>query len=240
MQTWAEMSDEIASEIGGLAPHTRITKIGNLKVLSMAQHLLQKKTSAVKRFYDLQMAALQSVGYTSVSRDLGTIMRAEYAVSNANPPSAEVKVVSAETFDRIVRGEHVVGYCTDDFALRKYANKLWVYPFAGVTGIVRIHYLPNLTPYSPSDTDNWPGYGTDPWLRMKQDGPEPEFNAAINGMIAYGKWKLVGRIPGARQEYRAEIQEWQAEWLSCFNDVVLDHPPADHSIGDVGWFSPVK
>ena len=89
-------------------------------------------------------------------------------------------------------------------------STLFVFPYT-TTGYVLIHYKTAMTPYAPSDLTNWMGYGDDPTQAMSVNHIPVEFNAALTGIRAYVKCKIVETLPNGIREYGLQYAGWKQD-----------------------------
>jgi len=101
-------------------------------------------------------------------------------------------------------------------------KELLVYPFSLATGFLTVTYMPYLNAYSPSNTDEWNGYGADPTVAMSNNSPESCFTAAQHGIKEYLKAMIFQSAPGGLRVYRAEYELAMDEFVQSIASVKAD------------------
>lgn len=243
MPTWKELSDQVLEEIGSTGAVVPITLAGNLSRLSEAQHQLQTKTGVVRRSFEIQISELDSSGTKPIPRFMRTVSEAAYLLPSSFIASKRVLVISPELYRRYLR-QHEAGELRgqSDIAVAIINNKINVINFAGLTGSIVLHYEPTLQPFYPSDVINWPGYGLNPGAKMAIEGPEQEFDSAIEGIKGYACLKLIHKVPQAKQLFREEMLMWDREWAEAAGNLMRDAPSYASSTDspNEGWFTGVR
>ena len=232
--TWYEMYESAKLDLGFTSPVSWMTEANALHHLSMAQHLIQQETSAVKREATINLATdLNATGQDDLPADMKLLDTITWSPDASTVGFRDVKLKTTDEFKRIVEGfrdpagQHVA-LPQDDGAL--YAmielRKISFYPYSGATGIVKLRYAPHLYPYTPSNSVEWSGYGSDPTTAMGSNGPEEMLRAAHWGMISYLKAKFIERQPNGLKLRAGEYQIAMAEFrqaLTALKQQTLDY-----------------
>lgn len=219
--TWKDIYDKASMEVGMLAPHITHNHIISLGWSSDAQHIYQTTTSVVRRMYEMELDSSSTDGMYEVPCSIRQIIWAEWFpdgdTSSMNCVRAEV--IPWETLrGYAVTGQPIGSPVTAQDArigaakmlIAHNFNKIFLYPYTGAAGTLRIYAIPHLMPYSPGNLDDWASFGNDPMQQMKECGPEPEMTPALFGIVAYTKARMIANMPEGIRVYGPVYQEAMA------------------------------
>lgn len=231
MQTYQEFIEAALVNVQMLGTHGVFTNDVKLAIVSKAVHLYQKKTGAVKRQIGIATSSLDSEGSVTINADIAKIIRCELVTTSAISPTL-VSLVADDYFTQIKRDRQnnavrIAGMPTERYMVTRMREKIYFYPFSGVSGTVYLHYLPKLMPYSPDrgdlSTGDWADANDDLAAFMAENSPPAELDAAEDAIIAFTSAQLLKSIKNWRKEFNHDYQEWMDEFNSAIDDVTSDH-----------------
>ena len=104
---------------------------------------------------------------------------------------------------------------------------LFFYPFVGASGMLKIYYKPYLNAYAPSAKGRWSKFGMPPDALMKVTDLPREFWNATEGIKGYCMMKMLPKIPNHRKIYPGLWEQYQADFKSAVERILITHPPSD-------------
>lgn len=198
MATWYELHDSVlGGNQGTLVPQSWLTIQRVFQFLTEAQHVLQMKTTAVKRSQLVTLDPNSADGSYDVPLGLDIFTLAD----RPTPALKHISIVSWDFFNRQIQEHEANGIPNvyplpkDNFMVASAYNKLWVWPYKGATGSLVLQYAPTLPAWAPSETVLWPGYGNDPSDKMKITTPEPEFYGCQDAIVEFAIAKMCRLSP---------------------------------------------
>jgi len=215
MMNWMNMAQRVLFDLGRSKADSRITEQKILGYLSDACHKIQSETGAVKCHTKITLDNPDRGEY-KLPYSVKKVQRMEHSPTNDFPHDhRRINLMLIEAFDRMlfenrfnIAPQPIAG---DQIFAKIKGCTLYLWPYA-TTGFIYMDFVPHLLPYSPDDTDDWAGYGTNPAPAMQANGPEAKLYPAIEGIIAYAKVQLVRSFPGELMTYRPDIPLWEKEF----------------------------
>lgn len=219
MTPWKDIIDRARMEAGSIVPNVKNNYQTQLAWASEAQHEYQKQADVVRRSTVLQIVGFQN-GVYKLDTDLKHILDIEL-VPNPGATPIELLPLPWDSMMRLKRDGSTLdslnppqpvnfGAPTHNYYYTKDTrNTLSFYPFVGVTGTLNMRYVPHLSAYSPNnDSRYWQDYIDEKSFNnaIISNGPEPEFNSAIEGIIAYVKMMIIRQEPGGVKAYPEEVK----------------------------------
>lgn len=227
MTSWHDILDNATGAAGNTGPVSGLTAIKKLQWASKARHLLQKESRAVRRMCEFQTDEFDD-GYMDIADDIWTIERMTYTASAASKGS-KIKLISFDELEKIrEENSHSGVYLAQDF------RRFHIYPLTGLDGVIRLDYVPKLTPYSPSQAlvgGDWSGCTGDSigaWI--KQHYLEEEFETEVEGIEAYVAKRIYDTVPSGRTMFWREMRELDRVWEEALANVSVSQP--SHTINN--------
>jgi len=110
------------------------------------------------------------------------------------------------------------------YAARYNDCELWIYPTAGLTGILRLYYKPYMLPYTPSAEGPWKRFGNPPDSVASTTQLPREFNAAILGIKNYVMAQITSSIAGHQRLFPGKYEEFMNRFQYGVQQILESHP----------------
>ncbi|SRR5579884_92474 len=222
--TWFEIYMQARTETKEVVPVAWLNSVIAMQWMSTAQFILQQETSACWRTATIGLVANNTNGIYDLPAGFRQFNEVTWSLTTDTPDFVTVFVRAYQDLHRVAASnrtsindpippsnDYLQGKIFVAVTPRK---ELLVYPFDLSTGYLTINYAPYLNPYSPTDKDEWAGYGADPTNKMQSCGPEDCFTAATHGIKEYVKAQIFAGSPGGlkvhRDEYDLAMSQFQA------------------------------
>ncbi len=210
-----DMAYRVLFDLGRSKADSRITEAKLLGYISDARHKLQSETGVVQCHTRITLDNPETGEYR-LPYTAKKVLRMEHRTLSTFPSDhRRVNLLLIDAFDRMLfdnrfnlSPQPIMG---DQIFAKINCCTLSLWPYTA-TGFIDMDFIPQLTPYSPSDTDDWIAYGESPADAMKANGLEQALLPAIEGIIAYAKVQMVKSFPGELSVYRPELQGWEHEF----------------------------
>lgn len=232
MLPYKEILEQAVANVEMLGTHGVWTVPVKLYIATKAVHRYQEKTEAVKRLLSVATSSLDSEGSVTIDTDIQKIIRAELYTTGSSDPIL-VSVVADDYFTQIKRDGitqpivNVAGQPSSRYMVTRMREKLFFYPFSGVAGSIKLHYLPKLMPYSPArgalSTGDYANANVDLGAWIAANSPPSELDAAEEAIIAYTSAQLLRSIKNWKKLFRDDYEEWMSEYQSMIDDVMNNH-----------------
>lgn len=233
MLSYREINEQVQTNVQLLGTHGAVTLDTALYHITKAVHRYQSKTSVVKRQLSVATSSLDSDGAVTINADIQKIIRVEF-VSTGSVAPVEVALVGDDYFTDIKQNDQRLivrthGTTATQYMLTRMREKLYFYPFSGISGTIKVHYLPKLQPYSPdrgaaADGD-YAGASADLATWMDENSPPSELDSAEEAIIAFASAQLLRTIKNWKKQFYDDYVEWMKEFDSAVDDVIADHNP---------------
>lgn len=129
-------------------------------------------------------------------------------------------------------------------AIAVHAGRIYLYPQAGLSGTIVITHIPKLTMYSIKQgqlsTGYWANYEAGFDAALSTYGPEPEFEYAEDGIIAFTSARLLEKMPAAYNIYIEKYREWMMQFQSTYEDVIKADVPYNLQQGPHSYTGPAR
>jgi hypothetical protein len=243
--TYLEIYQSAFAEVGSLYPHLRITAVQGLVWITEWVHELQNLTSAVKKITEWPLDPNSQDGHYQLPLCPKDWDKVEFFSPTplVAGTSQDVKFYDYDTFERYRNGEQQTGYLYDTsrpFIFTVLDSDVWLYPFVGVSGRVRMHYTPELEAYSPGNTGDWAGWGIQPEGRMAVNTYPRAFRPAERSIKAYVKAMMIQAIPDWKNQYKNEYYENKAIADRGYEFVLKGNPPQGKDAPAIHGMGPVR
>lgn len=228
--TQLEIYQSAFAEVGALYPHLRINTIQGLVWISEAVHQLQMETGVGSRITSWQLNPNSTDGKYVLPECPGTYDLLEYFSTGAQT-STIAHMYDYHSFEEYKNGALGYGQIVD---LTTYAQPLiytsvgcdlWIWPFTGISGSLRLHYKPDHSVYSPAAKGEWAKYGSAPEAQMALNSLPREFSAAHLAIKRYVMARMLQSIPNWKELYYDTYAECMAEFRDGKRLIVRNNPP---------------
>lgn len=232
MTSYMSLFKSAAADIALFYPALAITARQGLRWMSEAVHQMQVETGAVRCSDSFTLIPEGTVGVYPLSKCPEVIFLAEY-LSSANAIPQFPAIVDWETFERRRADWYVVN---SDITVVQAAplmvtfngSNAHIFPYAGITGSIRLDYKPALEPYDAmSPSGDWAFFGTSPENAMKTNSYPVQFRAAEESIKAFCKARMIQCIPNYEKLYPGAYAEEMGLFRDGARRIIRKNPPQD-------------
>lgn len=223
--TWYELYEMARMECGLAMADARVTPQAGLIWLSEAQHILQSTTNAAKCSVDIDLEDTDDGKYVIPlcikTVDEVTVTGSPIVLGQGQGFNRVIRVSLDQWHNLVTNWNMIPRLDQTKIYVTFQGRSMYTMPFNN-TGTIHLHYRPKLTPYSPSNIDDWIEYGEDPTDAMQLYGPNCAFDPALTGIRAFARCKMMQVIPDVQKRLANFYTVWWQEWSSCLSLVTRD------------------
>jgi len=230
LRTWRIMRNTAAVSAGLTTANTYDTAEVALIQMSTAQQKLQEISSIVRRTATVAVTA-NTFEYDRPA-DTKTPITASLLMTGQTSP-VPVTIVPPEVVEAFRNGYQNAGrpqpIVADRVQYTGYVmtmeqGKLIIFP-GTATGTLSVKYIAFCVPYDPLMlTGQWVDYTSDPTAKMNTDGPYDEFNACLDGIVAYYTMFLLESVPGGVERFKTRYHRANQAWEEAKQAAVWSVP----------------
>jgi hypothetical protein len=224
-----------------------ITSLKGLEWTSEAIHQYQAITGAARCVDIITLDPTSDDGEYDISSDIDIVERIEYfgvGVDSENESGGvPVNLVDYDYFIQNQQGYMLpanMGYSAPTAVLQSstgnllpsqfYATtygkcKLFLFPFQGIAGQLKIWHKPYLLPYTPDAEGRWSTFGNPPDAQMAATHIPSEFNAAYEGIKSYVLARMIQMIPNHVRLFPNRYEDLMGRFNAGVELILRTNPP---------------
>lgn len=236
MPTYKDLADRVRTEAKELVPRATLTDRMILQWLTEAIHEYQNETNVVEKEATIDLST-QTTGEYPVPTDFKTMVSIR---NNDNASTMPIMTVSRDHMNYLQQAWGTDGTInTGKYYVAVKQGKIVFWPYASLTGTVRVTYKPHLVPYTPDNTVEWTGYGANPAPAMATGRPDGALAPALQGIVNYAKAMVIENTQGAMQANQIQYKKWLNDFERMKDQLAFDDTDYTNQTSAPHYLGPV-